>query len=490
MAYIAPIDQPLSETQAKLIAQVGSMKNLADFPFLNKFKLKKEDNVSMFDYLLKVLRAMGIDPQILLTSFLNDFFTTQKLVDFILTGTARLATSTNSALDPQAQLSFAPSSSYKMSPKEIVELTNSNYNWLNSTTNPIDIKNSLTILISELRIVFIKELMILIFGKPKKISTGQSGMIASDDRLKELIDESMCGGKFIFSPSSPANTNNGDLEYNRLQKMEQIKKGNLSFKITCQGVEIFLPDDPTYLFTSAPPGFQGGVPVTPQEAMANVFNYVQTQTQKGTSGNNSQSNSVTSGKNFTQNFLETLISSITTLISPVFVGFTQGNFPAEIQPLLSNQNSQIYTLLTNGLLEIVFPNSVHTDPATGKREGAFVPATSCMIVSNYKKESLTSEQKKKIALINILCNLLLNMLISFLLNYVLTKVKKMIQKYIAKRAQERAQRKISKMKAKFSSTIGGKIQKKANRAVRQAKLLKTVSGILKYSENGFSIPSI
>ena len=72
MAYVIPLDQPLSESQAKLIAQMGSMKNLADFSFLKKFKFKKEDGMSMFDYLIKVLRSMGIDPQILITAFLND----------------------------------------------------------------------------------------------------------------------------------------------------------------------------------------------------------------------------------------------------------------------------------------------------------------------------------------------------------------------------------------------------------------------------------
>jgi len=39
-----------------------------------------------------------------------------------------------------------------------------------------------------------------------------------------------------------------------------------------------------YLFRDAPPGFVGSNPVTPEQAMNNVINYVNSQIQKSTNG--------------------------------------------------------------------------------------------------------------------------------------------------------------------------------------------------------------
>lgn len=486
MAYVVPLDQPLSETQAKLIAQVGSMKNLADLPFLKKFKLKKGDEISLFDYLLKVLRSMGIDPQILLTAFLYEFFKTDKLVEFLLTGMARLAATMNKKLgNPITTVSGAD-----MSDEQITELIDSNYNWLITTTSPVHIRSALTIVVNALKTRIIQELMVLIFGKPKKAAVGADGLVNDQSRMDELIDEAVCGGEAIFSVSIPASTNNGDLEYNRLQKMEQVKNGNLSFQITCQGVQISLPDDPMYLFKSVPPGFQGGETVAPETAMFNVFSYVSGKVQKGTSGENSQSNAISAEKSFIQKFLETLISSITTLVKPFFVGII-GTIPGEAEGIMVG--SDAYNILTDGLINQVFKDSdfqnpVTTNPITGKREGDYVPPTCCQILNEYTKSNLDSVQKKKISLLTILCNLILNIAIGFILAYVLEKVKKMIKNYMAKRAQERAARKLKKIQDKYKSSISGRSAQKADKAARQAKLMKEVVGILQFKKNTKSVP--
>lgn len=481
MAYVVPIDQPLTETQAKLIAQVGSMKNLTDLSFLKKFKLKKGDEISLFDYLIKVLRAMGIDPQILLTAFLNDFFKTEKLVEVMLTGAARLATAAKKNILNET-LSFEITSE-PLTEEQKKELTDVNYNYLNSGM----VKTSIVKAVDVLKTRMVQELMVLIFGKPKKTEAayGTNGLVYDEDRFNELIDESVCGGNAIFSISSPANNNFGDLEYNRIQKIEQVKNGNLTFKITCQGVQISLPDDPMYLFKTVPTGFQGSESVSPQDAILNVFNFVGNQIQKDTSGGSSQSNAKTASKSFIQKFLETLISSITCLMKSFFVGFIETKIPGEAQGI----GDDAITLLTNGLLNKMFPGSVVTNSFTGQREGEFVPATSCEI-SNYDKNNLSLEQKKKTTLMTILCNLILNMVIGFILSYVIEKVKKMIIKYIAKRAQARMTRKIDKIKNKVQFSVGFKITKKAEKAVRQVKLMKTVINALQALNNTFTIPNI
>jgi len=486
MAYTVPLDQPLSETQAKLIAQVGTMKNLANLSFLKKFKFKREENMSLFDYLLKILRSMGIDPEIILTAFLNDFFRTDKVVDFLITAIARLATSINKQLDSNAQLSFTPGDDVVMDDARIKELNDSNYKYLNNFSVSLDsmtvpLKPALYKLIDALRTRMIQELMVIIFGKPKKAVTGPNGMVTDDNRMNELIDESVCGGETIFSVSNPAAINFGDLEYNRLQKLEKAKNGNLSFSITCQGVQITLPDDPMYLFKSVPPGFQGGESVSPEEAMTNVFNFVSNQVQKQTSGASSQSNASSAGKSFIQKFLESLIASITTLVKPFFVGII-GTVPGEAQGLAP----EAFDLLQQGLLNMVFPGSVTTDPNTGKRVGDYVPPSSCEINSQYQKGALDSIKKKKVSLIIILCNLLLNIAIGFIMAYVLEKIKKMIKKYVAKRAQEKAARKIQKLKDKYATSVAGRQKKKTDRAVRQIKLMKKIFGILQANAGSFT----
>jgi hypothetical protein len=435
----------------------------------------------MFDYLMKVLRAMGIDPQILLTAFLNELFTTDKLVELILRGTAQLCTSRKEKLG-DAPFNMPTGDLNKEDKKT---LTTINYNYLNSNAF---IKTPLTMVIDVLKTRIIQELMILIFGKPKKpeAAYGPDGLANDENRLNDLLDESVCGGNQIFSISSPASVNYGDLEYNRLQKLEQVKNGNLSFQITCQGVQISLPDDPTYLFRTVPPGFQGSEPVPPQEAIENVIKLVSNQIQKGSAGGSDQSNAATGAKSFTQKLLETLISSITCLLSSFFVGFI-GAIPGEAQGLAP----EAFDMLKEGLLNKIpgglFKNT--TDPFTGKRVGDFVPATSCEIANGYNKDNLDDSQKKKTTLMTILCNLILNMLIGFILSYVLEKVKNMIKRYIAKRAQERASRKAEKIKNQYATSLAGKQGVKAEKSARQFKLIKKIKPALSPSENTYDVPN-
>jgi hypothetical protein len=492
MAYVIPLEQPLSETQAKLIAQVGSMKNLADLPFLRKFKLKKEDNISLFDYLMKVLRAMGIDPQILITAFLNDQFQTNKMVDFLLLATAKVAAAMYKKLDPDYELSFplydCPGTdcefNKKMTDEEILELIQCNFRWLKSKNYIVE---PLTDIMAVSRTRILQELMIIIFGRPKKdeAAVGTNGLVNDLNRLNELIEESICGGNQIFDVSVPPSNDYGEIEYNRLQKIEQFNNGNLSFQITCEGVQISLPDDPMYLFKDVPPGFQGGVFVPPQAAMQNIFNFVNTQIQKKTTGISSESNAMTAEKNFSQKLLETLISSITCLVSPYFIGFI-GTLPEEFVPL----SIQAKDLLQKGLLNVSFGETlVTTDPFTGKRVGEYVPATSCEITSSYDKENLTEEQKKKTTLMTILCNLLLNFAISYILSFIIKQLKKLIKDALVKRAQNKQDRKTEKIKKRFQESTAGQLIGKSERAVRQTKLMQKILKLLKPQTN-HSVPFI
>ena len=476
MAYTVPIDAPLTESQAQLISKIGSMKNLAELPFLKKFKIKKGDEISLFDYLLKVLRAMGIDPQILIVAFLNDFFRTEKIVELILNATAQLSTVAKIKLDrsnpfvvPQGNLTT----------DERKRLKSINYSWLNNSS----LKSALHTLVDATKIRIIQELMVLMFGQPKKqsaaVSEGDTNALTySNDRLNELINESLCGAEIfsISSPINPANLRNEDLEYNRLKKLEQVKNGNLTFQVTCQGVDISLPDDPMYLFRDSPPGFISSNPLSPQEAMDNVLSFVGNQVQKGTSGTNSQSDAKAGEKSFSHKLLETLIVSITCLLRPMFIGITN-----MVPGATMGVTGEAYTLLSQGILKYLA--SINPDASQFANDD-YVPYSSCEILTqNLDKNNLSNSQKKKICLISILSNLALNMAIGFLLTYVMKEVKKLIAKYIAKRAQEKAKRKLEKIKKKMEVSFIGKQSKKIEKATKQLILIAEVAPALKPLEN-------
>ena len=74
MAYKVPIQNPLTEGQSELVAQVSSMKNLLSIPTLPKINIPKNQQVSTFDYLQKVMQSLGIQPEVLFTLFLDKIF--------------------------------------------------------------------------------------------------------------------------------------------------------------------------------------------------------------------------------------------------------------------------------------------------------------------------------------------------------------------------------------------------------------------------------
>jgi len=99
MAFKVPVDQVLTESQAEFISKIGSIKNLMSLDFIKKLNLPKADQISTFDYCLKVLRSMGIDPTVLFNAFLTNFFDTDRLVHFILLGFSQILTANNILLD-------------------------------------------------------------------------------------------------------------------------------------------------------------------------------------------------------------------------------------------------------------------------------------------------------------------------------------------------------------------------------------------------------
>jgi len=475
MAYQVPLNQPLTETQSELIAKVGSMKNLLSLNFFQRFKIPKGEQISTFDYILKIMRAMGVDPVVLLSSFISSFLETDKLVDVMLRGTAQLAAGVFIVLDPESPLRIIAGSSRE----KRKAAADSNYEYLNSNDT---IKTALRTVINALKMQIIKDLMLLIFGNPKK-DAGIEVMTSQQDegRLEEILNESFCGTE-IFSVSSPANNRNEDLEYNRIKMKEQIKAGKAFFRVSCSGVDISFPDNPSYLFSDSPPGVVSSSYTTPAQSLANCIGHVSNQTQKITTGSG-QGKAAANQKSFSQLLIEKLITHITILLKPFFMGVIQPidgagpAFSSGYDGLLKEFQNLLFSQGRNAEAENFNPNNLF-------------PPSSCDILLNWdgNPDNWTEPQKKQSLLLTILCNMVLNAAIGFLLSFLLKQVKAFIVKFFAKRAEGKAKRKAEKLKQQY---MGG-VQKEINAAKeitskikKQKEILTAIGPAINYKENNY-----
>ena len=471
MAYKVPLDQPLTETQAELVGKMNSMKNLMSLDFLKKFRISKDDQISTFDYILKIMRSMGIDPVVLLTSFINEFFETAKLVDFVIKGSAQLAAAVKINLDPNSTIQIGDNAS-KDEKEAIVDV---NFNYLSTALGGL-MKETLTAVIEGLKMQMIKDLMTLIFGGPKKPS-GQDVMseLQDPDRMEELVVEVYCGAE-VFSASS-SNERNEDLEYNRIQLKERAEKGVVAFRVTCQGIEVSLPDDPGYLFSDTPPGVVSSNPTTPHQALTNCINHVANQTQKG-AGGSGQGTAASNSKSFAQMMIEKLITHVVVLLKPLFMGMITPIPTISNNPLVADAMADGYDGIFAEIQAMLEAQGRANEAATFN-PGDLYPPNSCDIMGwGPTPDSWTEPQKRKSLLIRIICNMILNAVIAYLVAYLMKKIKEWIQKYIIKKAVKKAKEKLAKIKQKYASKRAEVAQKNQKKAARQIRLLNTLKSAL------------
>jgi len=463
MAYQVPVNQPLSETQAELIAKIGSMKNLLSLKLFKKFFIPEDQQISAYDYILRLLRAMGIDPIILMKSFLSYFFDTTRLTDFVLKVSAQLATSNGVNLNTNSN--FVLNSNPSKKDKE--QLNKINFDYLHSSA----IRGTLVIVINYYKMQIIKDLMTLIFGAPKT-EAGQNvmGQLHNDGRMNSLIGASICGGE-IFSVSNSAKERNEDLEYNRIKLKKALEAGKVDIKVSCQGVEITFPDNPGFLFSDTPPGMQSSTPTTPEQALTNCMDHVANQVQNQ-GKNNGQSNAKSSQKDFSETLVEKLIVHGMTLLSPLFFGISAPivglNIPftgvlSVIQAdLLGSQGPEVADLMNPTTLQ---------------------PPEACdMLSSDWSNSAVWSpEQKKKATIIDIICNMLLNAAIAFLLSFLITQLKKFITAYLAERASAKSERKARTLLQNLAGIGGGanltnmaETAQKTQKAIQLLALMKPI----------------
>lgn len=280
MAFKTPQNSPLTETQLELTAKIGSMKNLLSLPFTKFKNIPKNEQISTFDYLIKILRALGFSEELLFRQFLEKIFS--------LTGTFledKILEAIGAALDAKG---------IKLSD------TDSNADYLKRF-----VPNNF---LQGVKTKMINELMVMVFGA----RNGASEKLVSDPvRRNELIDQAICGFN-MFSLSNNPKIKNQDVQFNRAKIKQELEKGEVTFEINCQTVKIKLPEDPVFVFTGGGTGTISSNVVEPAQQVYYAVNYVKNETGKINNTNNSEA----AGKSFFQILIEKLLSYITTLVIP------------------------------------------------------------------------------------------------------------------------------------------------------------------------------
>ncbi len=416
-----PITQPLTKTQAELTSKIGSMKNLLSLPFQLDFNIPKGQQVSTFDYLLKIFAVLGISPQFIFNAFLSKIFSL-----------------TENFLEEKVIFAIADAIGQKGT-----DLSANSTN-INATSTQKDQfkQNNRTYLIGLVPNNFLqtakqqiaKDLTIMIFG-PR---TGPSLILNPDPvQVGRLITQAVCGEK-LYSVSNDYFEREEDLEYNRVGLRKQLEEGQVTFEISCQTVKIKLPENPAFFFEGGGQFTQAGnVPPTPDQSLITLTQYVSNQVQNI----NNESNANSAGKSFLQILIEKLIGYIPTLVSsflgPIFSVVNSVPVGATL-----NQNNVSYSAC-----------DILDDPG------------------NVEKKEFSYS----------LCNALLKELLMLLLLFIIKEFTKLVTNYFKRTALEKAERRAEKLKLKFSIFFNalGEAAATASKAQKYAAALGSLNSILK-----------
>jgi hypothetical protein len=406
MALDILINSPLTESQAELTAKIGSMKSLLALPFNRKINIPKEKQISTFDYLLKVLKAVGIAPESIFLLFISKVFDTSTtfLEDKVLGAFAASLAQNGRDLTSGVSTPVSPLNATVISQLQAKNLT--------------VLKNAIPAsFLSTVKQQIAKDLTIMIFG-PQDGAAAQILNPSPTERAR-LITDAVCGSN-TFSLSSPPIVRDEDIEFNRIALQQQLTSGNVIMEISCQQVKITLPANPGIIFNGGGINTITNSVVSPAQSLSLLINHVNNQVQSI----NNEANANSGGKNFSQILIEKLLSFITTLVFP-YVG-------------------AVFSFL-------------NTQPAAnGLNPSDYIPST-CDLVNNP-----TSVTKKAFA--SSIMNELFKALLKLLLITAIREFKKLVANYFARTATEKLRRKSEKIKMKFAifqgvSDLSDKIQK-------------------------------
>lgn len=415
MALDLPISTPLTDAQAELTAKIGSMKSLLALPSIRKRNIPKGNQISSFDYILKVLIAMGLSPDVIFNAFLSKVFDTAGtfLEEKVLEAIGDAYGQQGIQLSPyinNPSASKTEKNGYKQA----------NHSYIKSLV-PLNF-------LQTAKQQMAKNFMIMIFGK----GPAAAALNTNSTEVDFLVSNSVCG-EGLFSLSNDPLVKNQDIEANRVRLRKQLEKGEVVYEISCQDVKIKLPEDPGFIFTGGGTFTSPSSVVTPAQSMTFMVQYVNNQVQRI----NNETNANKGGKTFLQIMIEKLLSFISIIVQP----FLPTVFSAINATLLPSQQIPMNS--------IVFSNcDVSNDP--------------------------DNETKKEFA--RSLFNALLKDLLKLLLLFLIKRFKKLVANYFARTALEKQKRKLEKAKMKFQ--VFTEVGAAADKIERYAAALSTLSSVL------------
>ncbi len=424
MALQIPISSPLTDSQAELTSKIGSMKSLLAFPIDVNLTIPKENQISTFDYLLKIFKALGLDPELIFNVFLDKIFdeTGTFLEENVINAVA------DSIGEKGRQLPGINNPTATTEDKEEYKKNNRAY-----LTGIVP-----ATFLQAFKQQMAKNLTIMIFG-PKSGPAAEALNPNASERNR-LIEDAVCSQN-LFSLSSDPIVKNEDVEYNRVKLRRQLEAGQVIFEISCQEVKVKLPDNPGYMFGEGGQFTQSSAtPPTPSQSLNLLVQHVKNVGQQI----NNEQNSNSIGHSFFEIMIGKIFNYISSLVFP-FLG-------------------PIFNLIQN-------------DPAAAGLSSSSVAYSNCDVMNSAGNPAQNPAEKQEF--FKSLANALLKELLRLLLVFVIKEFKKLVANYFTRTAIERQKRKAEKIKQKFNIFNKlGEAQELADKAKKYAAATSTLAGII------------
>ena len=288
----------------------------------------------------------------------------------------------------------------------------------------------------------VAQIIKMIFG-PKEI-------MSEDPQTQEkLVNSAACGEKMFTVSNNPSVTEK-ELEFNRIELKKQLESGKIELTVSCQKVEIQLPQNFEEEFDLLP-SVNTGVPENqrpnPAESFVLLGDYVQSEMQRQRNEEDATA--------IRRSFFEVLMDKIMQYISVAF----------SVSPEINQVFGILNTELTKTGQESISPQELLSSP--------------CQIADACKSGNKQDfEEKSSFAksIINSLYSLVLSMLIKRLVSEAKAKIAKLIQ--------EKAKEKILKLvrRQKERSKFLSKLDNFASNT--QEKLSKAQEEVQQFKESG------
>lgn len=425
MSIKIPITSPLTKSQSELTSKISSMKGLLSLPPELQFNIPESEQISTYDYLMKLLKTMGVDPEIMFNFFLDKVFseTGDFLEEKVISAVADSIGEKGISLPSLKKLSATD--------EEKKEYKKTNRNYLMGLV-PI-------MFLQTAKQQIAKNLTVMVFG-PR--TGGASDILCPNPSERErLFKEAVCGVNLFNIHSQPI-IREQDVEYSRIALKKQLELGQVIFEVNCQDVKVMLPEDPSYIFEGGGKFTnQSTLPPTPAQSLSILVQHVKNQGQRI----NNEQNSNSIGHSFFEILIGKLLNYMSSLLFP-FLG-----------PIF---------------------DFIPQNAATSSLSPATVAYSNCDIMNSSGNPAESPKEKNEF--MKSLANALLKELLRVLLVFAIKKFKVLVANYFAKTSLERQKRKAEKIKQKyaiFNDKLGRGIES-ASKAKKYAVAISKLSSVL------------